>query len=469
MGIYPNILSGTWHVLQWLSFVQHELLLFSAFFLVLGALDEMVMDGVWIWLRLRGLGRAEPLHADLASTPLLGRAAVLVPAWDEAAVIGTMVSHTLRAWSQSDYRLYVGCYRNDPETLAAVLAAGAGDARLRAVVVDVDGPTTKGDCLNNLYAALCEDERLSGVPYRSLVFQDAEDMVHPAGLAAIDAGLTAADFIQLPVWPKLQRHSRWIAGHYADEFSEAHAKDLVVRDALGAAIPAAGVGCGFARGIFSALAADRAAAGDTAPFAAGSLTEDYELGLLVGRLGGKSRFLRLRDAEGELVATRCYFPDSFEPAIRQKARWIHGIAFQGWDRLGWPRRWTDKWMVLRDRRGPLTALVLAAAYLMLMINGIVGIATLLGYQSSAPPDSLMNAAVAFCFLALVWRAAVRFALTATAYGWAEGFWAVLRIPIANFIAISAGWRAGTAYVRTLRGMRVVWEKTEHRSHPAHPA
>jgi hypothetical protein len=38
------------------------------------------------------------------------------------------------------------------------------------------------------------------------------------------------------------------------------------------------------------------------------LTEDYEIGLLVTHLGGKARFLRLRDETGELIATRSYFP-----------------------------------------------------------------------------------------------------------------------------------------------------------------
>jgi adsorption protein B len=49
-------------------------------------------------------------------------------------------------------------------------------------------------------------------------------------------------------------------------------------------------------------------------------------------------------------------------AVRQKTRWMHGIAYQGWDRLGWSGRLGERWMRLRDRSGPLTALVLAAAF-----------------------------------------------------------------------------------------------------------
>ena len=39
------------------------------------------------------------------------------------------------------------------------------------------------------------------------------------------------------------------------------------------------------------------------------------------------------------------------PDTAQKARWLHGIAFQGWERLGWWGRPVDLWMELRDRRG----------------------------------------------------------------------------------------------------------------------
>jgi adsorption protein B len=53
-------------------------------------------------------------------------------------------------------------------------------------------------------------------------------------------------------------------------------------------------------------------------------------------------------------------------AVRQKTRWIHGIALQSWDRMGWMGRPVDVWMALRDRRGPLVALVLGAAYALLL-------------------------------------------------------------------------------------------------------
>ena len=144
------------------------------------------------------------------------------------------------------------------------------------------------------------------------------------------------------------------------------------------------------------------------PFASECLTEDYELGVLVYRGRGKSRFLRLRDGNGDLVATRAYFPHTLEGAVRQKGRWIHGIALQGWDRLGWSQRPFDVWMALRDRHGPLTAAVLGSAYLLVLIELTLWVARLSGWRTTVPLSPLLHTMLAMSFAAFVWRATWRF-------------------------------------------------------------
>lgn len=453
---------GLW---SWLEALEHELLLFAGVFFLLGAADELLVDLAWVRLRLTGRARTGRFEGP-ADAPLAGQAAVLVPAWREAAVVGAMLACCRASWPQAGLRVYAGCYRNDPETLAALIAGAGGDPRIRIVVHDADGPTTKADCLNRLYRGLVTDERRSGVRARCVILHDAEDMVHPAALALIDRALDDADFVQLPVIPVAQPASRWIAGHYGDEFAEAHGKSLVVRDSLGAGIPAAGVGCGFARDALEDIARRRGRAGDAEPFAAECLTEDYELGLLIGEGGGASRFLRLRDEAGELIATREFFPSDLGVAVRQKTRWMHGIAFQGWDRLGWGPRPAELWMRLRDRRGPLLAIVLAAAYLGIVLWALLLAAELAGWHQPQPLGPALELLLWINLAGFAWRAAMRFAFTARTYGAAEGLLAMLRLPFANVIAIMAGRRALVAYVRSLRGQRVQWEKTPHYRHPA---
>jgi adsorption protein B len=453
-------------LLDVLQFIERELLLFACFWFVVGACDELVVDLIWLGLRLTGRTREARLPAGFAQRPLSGRIAVIVAAWQEAEVIGTTVAHALRAWPQADLRLYVGCYANDPATVQAVMAGAARDPRVRIVVNPRPGPSTKADCLNRIYRAIGEDEARGGAAFTGVLMHDAEDMVHPAALAAVDRALAEVDFVQLPVRPEPQAASPWVAGHYGDEFTESHAKSLVVRDVLGAGIPAAGVGCGFARGALARLAAARGAEGEAGPFAADCLTEDYELGLLVGRGGDRSRFLRLRDHDGTLVATRAYFPATVEDSVRQKARWIHGIALQGWDRLGWTARPVDLWMTLRDRRGPMMAVVLAVAYVLVAVEGLLALARQAGWQAAMPLSPLLGFLLALTLASALWRLVFRFAFTAGEYGIAEGGRAVPRVLVANYIAILAGRDAVAAYVRTLRGEGVRWDKTRHDRHPA---
>ena len=456
----------TW---QMLVLFQHELLLFAGIFFLLGALDDISVDLCWIWLRLTGRAHSDIVETEhLATANLDGMAAVFIPTWKEAAVIGDTVAHTLNAWPQDSMRLYVGCYRNDAPTIQAVMDAASGDARVRLVIHDREGPTTKADCLNRLYKALQDDEQRAGFKARMVVFHDAEDMVDPAALKLLDQAIEEADFVQLPVLPLPQKSSRWIGSHYCEEFAEAHGKGLVVRDALRAAIPAAGVGCAVARNALSELASAR---GGEAPFEAESLTEDYELGLTIADNGGRCRFVRKRHPSGELVATRAFFPNRLDHVVTQKTRWVHGIAFQGWDRLGWissgqGSTLAEVWMRMRDRRGPLTALVLFIAYGLLALSAFAWGATLLGYGEPIEFSLPIKLLLAANFLALAWRISMRFMFTAREFGLAEGVRAVLRIPIANIIAIMAGRRALVAYIKTLIGAQIVWDKTPHFDHPS---
>ena len=450
--------------LQMLALVEHELLLFAGFFFLLGAIDELSMDLAWFWLRLTGRAQTPVLdRADIRHRILSGRAAVLVPAWQEADVIADTLVHALAVWPQANLRIYVGVYRNDPATLEAAVRGAQGDARVRIVVHDRDGPSTKADCLNRLFAALRQDEMREGCEARMVVLHDAEDMVDPAALGLLDRAIGHAQFVQLPVQPVPRAGARWIGSHYCEEFAEAHAKSMVVRDAIGVSLPAAGVGCAFDRGMLAEIARR---SGRDAPFDEDSLTEDYELGIKVTSLGGRSRFLRVRGDDGHLVATRAYFPERLGPAVRQKARWMHGIALQGWDRLGWTGGAAERWMRLRDRRGPLSALVLFSGYALMVLTMFLASLDLVGVGTPLQPSGLLLALLAINVASFAWRAFMRFTFTRVEYGWREGLRAVARIPLANVISIMAGYRALFAYGRTLRGEAARWEKTAHDAHPA---
>lgn len=441
-----------------LSTIAEELALFAGVGFLLFALDDFAVDLVYFARRLwRGAAiysrYPRAFASTLAKPEQSGWLAVFIPAWDESAVIAPMLDATLTRFGSGDYRLLVGYYRNDPSTKAAISLIR--DRRVVAVEVPVDGPSTKADCLNYLYRALERIEAKAGRA-RGVVLHDAEDVVHRAELTIFRSLIHRAAAVQLPVVPLPDPASRWIAGHYGDEFAESHGKEMVVREAVGAAIPLAGVGCAIERSALARLAADHGGL----PFHPDSMTEDYELGLRLGALGLRTMFVRIGAVPGErgAVASRGHFPASLDAAVRQKARWIGGIALAGWDRLGWSGGVGERWMRMRDRRGPLAALLMVAGYAAALLWAQVALARALGAPLPMTVGPRLQLLLQVNALFLAWRIVVRAAFSARAYGWRQGLLSVPRLLVANLIAVLAVRRAVSLH--GLGGPRR-WDKTSH--------
>jgi adsorption protein B len=436
-----------------------ELALFAAAGFLFFALDDLAVDLAWFlrsgWRTLGIYSRFPRAFAETLPAPMRpGWMAVFIPAWDEAAVIAPMLRATLERFDHDDYRLFVGHYRNDPATAAAI--DSVRDLRIVAVEVDADGPTTKADCLNRIYAALVAYEAACGRPAKAIVLHDAEDVVHPLELKLFDRMVERAGAVQLPVVPLIDPDSTWVAGHYADEFAESHMKELVVREAVGAAVPLAGVGCAIERVALSRLAARH----DGNPFAGGSMTEDYEMGLRLGAIGVRTMFVRIPAEPGSraVVASRGHFPSTVGAAVRQKARWIGGIAFAGWDRLGWRGGLGERWMRMRDRRGPLAALLMLAGYTAAFLWAQVSIAAAMGAPVAVPVSPALAALMSVNAWLLGWRLFMRFAFTTAAYGFGQGILSIPRTVVANMIAILACRRALMIHSK---GGATRWDKTQH--------
>jgi adsorption protein B len=442
-----------------LSRIAAELALFAGVGFLLFAINDLMVDLIYF---VRTLWRAAAIYTryprafagDLPVDPDAGFIAVLVPAWDEASVIAPMLRSTLERLDYGNFRIFVGHYRNDPATAAAI--ASVSDPRIEAVEVQAEGPTTKADCLNHLYDALVALETDTGRAAKAVVLHDAEDVVHPLELRLFDWLIDRAAVIQLPVLPLPDPHSRWIGGHYCDEFAEAHVKELVVREAVGAAIPLAGVGCAIARKPLERLAALQ----EGHPFSGTSMTEDYEIGLRIGALGLKTMFVRIPAARGErgVVASRGHFPATLGSAVRQKARWLGGIALAGWDRLGWGGSLGERWMRMRDRRGPLAALLLVAAYCAALLWAQIWLAEALGAPIHARFDPALTALLTINGWLLAWRVLMRASFTTYAYGVGEGLLSIPRLVVGNVIAMLAAARALSLH---LGGGATRWDKTRH--------
>jgi len=442
-----------------LTRIAAELALFAGVGFLLFAMNDVAVDVIYF---VRRMWRSAVVYSryprafasGLAQPGDPGFLAIFVPAWDEASVIASMLNATVKRIEYSNYRIFVGHYRNDPATEAAI--ASVRDGRVEAVRVEADGPTTKADCLNHLYDALIAYESATGNSAKAIVLHDAEDVVHPLELLLFNQLIERAGVIQLPVLPLIDPASRWISGHYCDEFAEAHIKEMVVREAVGASIPLAGVGCAIAREPLARLAALHGGH----PFAGGSMTEDYEMGLRIGALGLKTMFVRIPATPGDrgVVTSRGHFPSSLGCAVRQKARWLGGIALAGWDRLGWSGGIGERWMRLRDRRGPLAALLLAAAYTAALLWSQLWLAEALGAPVQARLDPALVTLLAINGWLLAWRVLMRACFTTSAYGLGQGLLSIPRLVVGNVIAVLAASRAISIH---FSGGPRRWDKTRH--------
>lgn len=395
--------------------------------------------------------------------------AICIPAWKEASVIADMLARAVRDLRYDNYRLFVGTYANDPDTRRAVQALCDRDHdcrhRIKIVHHDAIGPTNKADCLNSIYAhILTQDTWAKSEGVAGFVLHDAEDIIHPSELVVFNHLITRADIIQLPVVPLARPLYDLVGGHYQDEFAESHTKDMVVREALGCGVPSAGVGCAFSAEALGGLAMLRGGK----PFDARSVTEDYDVALDLCDMGYRGMFVRLPSVSGNrsFVATQEYFPNRFGAAVRQKSRWLLGIALESWNKRGWPGSWAQRYMLWRDRKSIITAIASAAAYVLFIIFLLGTVRSNATWQSQLshilPANSVIYWLVWANFAFLIHRSVQRFAYVFRSYGLLHALVSPLRIVVGNIINFVAAWRAALLFRKAQSsGEASAWGKTDH--------
>jgi len=301
---------------------------------LLSGLDDLAVDFAWFyaWVaeRLTVPRRDARRIPDAPPRPI----AILVPLWKEHAVIARMLEHNLAAIRYPDFHIFAGIYANDAPTEEAVASISERFNNVHLAVCPHDGPTSKADCLNWIYQHVGLYEEQNGIAFEVIITHDAEDLIHPEELRWINAYATHFGFIQIPVLALATPFWSFTHGVYCDEFAEYHTRDMVVRSSFGCFVPGSGVGTGYSRHALESLAR----VSENRVFEPASLTEDYESGLRLYRLGCRQVFVpltRLEPASRDFVATREYFPTKWTTALAQRTRWVMGIALQGWERFGW--------------------------------------------------------------------------------------------------------------------------------------
>jgi len=423
--------------------------------LLFSGLDDLFVDLVWGWAWLKGQFRPAaslfPPGLRQLESARQSPIAIFVPLWQEHEVIARMLEHNLASIRYANYHVFAGCYPNDPETQAALETLAARFPRVHAAVCPHDGPTSKADCLNWIYQHLLLQEEASGERFEIIVTHDAEDLVHPEELRWINYYASRYDFVQTPVLPLPTPWWEITHGVYCDEFAEYHSRDMTVRSLLGGFVPSSGVGTGYRRDALERLAASFS----NRIFEPEALTEDYDNGLRLKRLGATQAFVPLAPRGSlDFVATREYFPRSFGAALRQRTRWTMGIALQSWQKFGWKGTAAEVYWLWRDRKGLLTNPLSVLANVVFFY----GLATEI--WNRATPLAMRLAGATFALMVL--RTAVRMACVARIYGVLLAFGVPLRVMYGNVLNAMA---TGQAVVRFLyaraHGVPLKWVKTEH--------
>lgn len=458
LGLYLDILLIATGLLAALIFVS--------------GIDDAFIDACYWLKRLERRRRTVPA-AELLSRPP-APFAIMVPAWKEHDVIAAMIDNTVKTLDYEAYRIFCGVYRNDPATASEVdrMAALYPD-RVTRVEVPHDGPTCKADCLNSIVRRVLTEEHCGGTRFAGMVLHDSEDVIHPLELRLFNTLVPGKDLVQLPVFSLERKWSDLTAGTYVDDFAESHGKDIAVREALVGIVPGAGVATCYSRRCMAGLW--NAAEGE--PFNTGSLTEDYDLSFRLARLGMAETFAHVavdderfrpasaRGTTGKIVSTHEFFPDRFKAAYRQRARWVIGIAFQGWQQIGWQGGWRERYFLFRDRKAVVMAPACIAAYL-LVLQFVLGMA--FGPQELRDAlRSLLSLPVLAPILALnlafmLNRAAQRVYFVGRYYGATQAALSLARMPVnnlINFFAVMRAWRLFIAHLAT--GKKLAWDKTAH--------
>lgn len=222
------------------------LLWVTAITLVITGLDDLYMDLLY-WIYRKKYKAKMPDFDEMfnkGEKPI----AIILGAWKESSVIGRTLSYAARNLKYDNYRFFVGVYPNDPDTIRIVKEISKKDSRVIACINPQNGPTTKADNLNSLYAGLCEYEKVYG-EFEIVLVHDAEDFMHPLSLKLYNylIGYKGYHGVQIPVIPIKSKLGGIFHRTYCDAFAEVHTKDMIVREAMDTFIPFSGTGMGFHR------------------------------------------------------------------------------------------------------------------------------------------------------------------------------------------------------------------------------
>lgn len=469
------------------------MLLFVSFLFCISGLDDFFFD-LYYFLRyiFRGYKKRHYRYPDLTYRMLTEipekEIAIMTACWNEANVIDVMLKNNLANIDYQNYGFFVGVYPNDPETVASVQSVAKLDPRVHCIIGETPGPTNKAKNLNQIYHYIKKYEQKSGKKIDIYVIHDSEDIIHPLSLKLYNYLMPRMDMIQLPVFPLEIGYFKFTHWVYNDEFAEVHTKDIIVRESIKGFVPSAGVGTAFSEKTIQKLVADHG----SEPFPTNTLTEDYSTSLHLGAIKGihqifltqrikrsywQKKYLffgnYIHRKRNEYVATRALFPMTYMQAVRQKARWILGIALQEWAHSGWHFNKRIFYTLMHDRKVTVTHFINFLGYVVFGFWIIYHFWSLFKPNYPTLSDQLYNhpwawALIILCTFLMINRFLQHFIATYRVYGLIPAFLSIPRVFYGNVINCHALIRAYKQFFHVKAKQKAAkWDKTDHQYPGSH--
>lgn len=426
------------------------LILIVSFLIFIFLIDDLFIDYVVISRRLKPLKiKKSVLDKQNKNIPI----AIMIANWKESDVIEAMVRGNFsRIKPDEATHVFLGVYPNDMETKNKAESLSQIFPHVHLVVNELEGPTFKGQMLNQILEFIFKYEKTNNIEFKGFVLHDSEDVLNTHQIQLYRYGVNSANFIQVPVFPIINYKNSFVGATYIDEFIEMHAKELLARQYLGAALPSAGVGTCLDRDLIKRFYKEHGGK----VFLPNALTEDYNLGLQTKIWGYKSQFFCFyleNESCKNIISTREIFPQTAKAAIRQKSRWVTGIVFQGYQKFKWFGNFNERYFLWRDRKSVLGAFLtlfsLCILFYMLVEN---------------PQFSeLMKTVLILNLSGFVIRVLSRIYFVTKYCSVKHGLLSVLRWPTAIYVNMCSGILA--YYQRLLSQWtkkEIKWVKTEHK-------
>lgn len=442
------------------------LLLFMMLAYVILGFDDALIDSVF-WFKRLGPKILGPSEQEALAKKSQKKIAIMIAGWQEDDVLEHMIAGNQACIEYEKHTFFLGVYPNDLPTWTVARNLESRFKNVIVIVNEKEGPTSKGQMLNQMVRDILKFEATTGEKYDIFAIHDAEDVIHRKSFQVINQLAESHDFIQIPIFSLPLSKWSLVGGTYVDEFAEIHTKDILVRESMGAKIPSAGVGTFMSHRLVSYMHQTYGRLLNPA-----SVTEDYELG--VGLEGTQFRstfgyFVLSNETGREVVATREYFPKIFWRSVRQKTRWTLGISFQGTRNLGWSGRWVHKYFLFRDRKGPIANILVLMGIGMFLFSAALSLLGNSPWQNAWTilQQAGMSISSLVCILALasffmVNRIFQRVICTSRVYGYGLAALVPMRVIIANLVNSIASLRAIKEFVVSeVTGKAPKWAKTAH--------